>query len=83
MDERMEEHRRRYLRRLGALRATVRAPGGRNRLRAIRRAAASPEPRNPRRRPALVLLGAFGLVLLVLTLAERAAGAPLPGGFHG
>jgi hypothetical protein len=71
----MAEHRRRYLRRLGALRATVRAPGGRNRLRALRRAAGSPVPRNPRRRPALVLLGAFGLVLLILTLVAVAADA--------
>jgi ferric-dicitrate binding protein FerR (iron transport regulator) len=71
---RMGDHRRWYRRRLQALRGVVSRPGGRDRLRAIRRAAASPQPRSSPRRPALALAALFAGVLLALWLAERAGG---------
>jgi len=76
-DRRMLDHQRWYRRRLAALRKVTRAPHGRDELRALRKAAASPRPRTSPRRPAVALGALFVAALVVLYLADRAAGHPL------
>jgi ferric-dicitrate binding protein FerR (iron transport regulator) len=67
-ERRMANHEEAKRRRLERLRAVVRAPGGRDMLRAIRRASASRAPRLERRAPALVIAALFVGVLFVLLL---------------
>ena len=75
-DDRLREKDDGAYQRYKALRRVVREPGGRNKLRAIRRAARPPAP-PPRRRPSLALFLLFGVVLAALVVVERAEGGHL------
>lgn len=87
LEDGMAEHRRRYLKRLGALRAEHRLPDGRESLRALRRATRPPADTSslPRRvsmlystRTLAITFAVLLLVVLVVVVAE-ADGAPARG----